>query len=261
MKKDYLARELTMEVVVGVFMVVVLLGLGYFTIILSKETWFGTKHHMEVMFSDVMGLRDGDSVVVRGMTVGKVKSISLRGDGVRVLALLDQPLYMRDDYEISVVASSVLGGRYLSIKTGVSDLPTTDDVLEGLDPYDLVADAAELVNSIKKGLVEGGAIENLRASTEEFRKIIERVAGGKGTLGRLLAEDDTVYEDLSSAVASLNNIAGKLERGEGVLGKLMTDDSLYNELEATVKEARAALDDVRETAPIVTFTSIFFGAF
>ena len=36
MRKDFIAREMTMEIAVGVFMVMVFLGLGYFTIILSR---------------------------------------------------------------------------------------------------------------------------------------------------------------------------------------------------------------------------------
>ena len=42
---------------------------------------------------------------------------------------------------------------------------------------------------------------------------------------------------------------------------MMQDDTMYNEVNDLVGEARAAIDDFRETAPIVTFTSIFFGAF
>ena len=46
-----------------------------------------------------------------------------------------------------------------------------------------------------------------------------------------------------------------------MLGRLVNDDGLYEQIEGIVEEARAALDDVRETSPVVTFTSIFFGAF
>ena len=44
MKKDWIARELTIEIIVGAFIIMVLLGMGYFTIMLSKESWFGNKH-------------------------------------------------------------------------------------------------------------------------------------------------------------------------------------------------------------------------
>jgi phospholipid/cholesterol/gamma-HCH transport system substrate-binding protein len=286
-----------MEIIVGAFMVMVLLGLGYFTIILSRETWFSRSYGMEVRFDHVMGLREGDSVVVRGMPVGKVKTMRLEADGVHVLVSLDELLDMREGYKIRVMATSVLGGNHLSIDEGPEGISLPiDTVFEGQEPYDLIADAAEVVSAIREGLVDGKVIENLRVSVESLRTMIGRVHDGKGTLGRLLSEDDTLYRDLSQAVASLRavaerlekgegtlgrlvsaddrtyedlsaairslrEVAARIERGEGLLGRLVQDDALYTELEGTVKEVRAAVDDFRESSPVVTFTSIFFGAF
>jgi phospholipid/cholesterol/gamma-HCH transport system substrate-binding protein len=66
---------------------------------------------------------------------------------------------------------------------------------------------------------------------------------------------------LSDAVASLKNIAGRIEKGEGTVGRFINEDTLYEDVEATVGELRATIDDFRETAPITAFGSIFFGAF
>ena len=62
-------------------------------------------------------------------------------------------------------------------------------------------------------------------------------------------------------MASLRAIAERIEKGEGVLGKLVAEDGLYTQLEQLVGEVRATVDDYRETSPVVTFTSLFFGAF
>ena len=298
MRKDWIVRELTSEIIVGVFMVMVLFGLGYFTIILSREAWFTEKYEMEVVFSHTMGLRDGDSVVVRGMPVGRVRLLDLREDGVHAHLLLDQRLHLREDCSAAVVASSVLGGRFLEIDEGTTNaaVRTRGMILQGEKPVDLVADASELVNVIKEGIVEGGVIENLQesidilhttakridegkgtlgrllsendqvykdvASTiESVRKLGDRLERGEGTLGRLLSEDDEVYRDLAASAASLRRVAEQIESSEGVLGRLVRDDGLYEELEAAIRELRAWIDDSRETSPVVSFTSILFGAF
>jgi len=298
MKKDWIARELTMEIVVGAFMLMIFLGLCYFTIILSRETWFGVKYTREVVFSDVMGLREGDSVVVRGMPIGKIDSLELRDDGVHVVAVLDEEIHMRRDYKVTIVSTSILGGRYLEVSEGTKDEPELPEgtVLRGENPLDLMADAAEMINALKEGLVEGGIIDKIEKSAEQISEITTRVNKGEGTIGRLLSADDQLYEDLSASVASLREISGRLEegegtlgkllskddqlyedlsegvaslrkvadrleRGEGLLGRLMQDDSLHDEIKNAIAEARAAIDDFRETSPIVTFTSVFFGAF
>jgi phospholipid/cholesterol/gamma-HCH transport system substrate-binding protein len=301
MKKDWIARELTMEIIVGVFIIMVLLGLGYFTIMLSKDTWFGNKQTMEVVFNDVMGLRDGDNVVVRGMTVGKVKEMRLDKDGVHVVAVFNAGIKpnMKEDYRITIVATSILGGRYLMINEGSDAAYEIEDksfVYNGEQPYDLIADAAELMNAVRRGVVEGGIVDNFQEASEAMRDIAGRLRNGKGTLGKLLSEDDLLYDDLTAAVSALkqiservakgegtmgrllgpddqlykdlaetvealSNISTSIDEGDGTIGKLVRDEALYLEVKGAVEEIRAAIDDLRETTPVATFTSIFFGAF
>jgi len=336
MKKDWRERELTMEIVVGAFMVMILLGLGYFTIILSKETWFSEKTEMHVTFRDVMGLRSGDIVVVRGMPIGKVKNLDLAESdicrGVCVTLMLDDKLTMHEGYEIKIISTSILGGRQLHIDEGNFDAKVVElDVYHGKDPYDIMEDAADIVNAARTEIIAGGVFKNIRNTAEQvneivgrvnrgegllgavmsddtelshdiagsmkamrrildkvekgegivgellaedsslksdldtgmraMRKIIERVDQGHGTVGKLVSDDDTLYSDLSDAVASLKNIAGRIEKGEGTVGRFINEDTLYEDVEATVGELRATIDDFRETAPITAFGSIFFGAF
>ena len=298
MRKDCLARELTTEIIVGAFILTVLFALGYFTIIMSRETWFAQKFEIAIMFDDVMGLGEGDNVIVRGMPVGKVKVLDLKPEGVHVVALLDDPVRMREGYDITIISTSILGGRNLVIYEGPDDAEELElDIYRGRKPSDLMTDAAEIVGTLRQELVESGAIAGFAETLHDLRKVVERVQGGEGTVGKLLSADDTLYNDLAATVASLKKLTERLEGGEGVLGKLMspeadalyndmaeamaslkvvsgrieagegtigllmTDDALYNDLRDAVNEARQAVDDFRETAPITTFSSIFFGAF
>lgn len=333
MRKDCVARELTIEMIVGAFMVMIFLGLAYFTIILSRETWFTEKTTMEVVFDNVMGLREGDNVVVRGMPVGKIRRLELMRDGVHVVLMLDQPLSMRNDYVIRIVATSVLGGHHLTIDEGTEGSKSLPDgaLIRGQEPRDLISDASDLVGALRAGFVEGGVVSNLQsmarnideivarvhdgkgllgrilsdddtlytnltativdlrkvvsrieqgqgalgkllsaddtvygdlqATMQALRKITERVESGEGTAGKLLAKDDRLYQDLAATVTSVRNIVQRIEKGDGLLGKLATDETLYNEVKGAVGDVRAAIDDMRETSPIVTFSSVFFGAF
>ncbi|MBN2302709.1 MAG: MCE family protein [Lentisphaerae bacterium] len=261
MSKDWVLKELMAEVAVGLFVVLVFVSFGIFTIVLSRDTWLGSKYSAEIIFSDVMGLQNGDNVVVRGMPVGKVKELVLASDGVHVNVVLDQKLCMRENYEIVIVSTSVLGGRHLSIDEGTGDVLEGVNRFEGKSPKDFMSDLAELIGTAKDGFADGGIIDNLKSGAKQLDEIITRVNSGQGTLGRLLSEDDKVYEDLSSAVASIKNVADKIEKGDGLLGRLVQDEELYDDVKHLVNEFRATVDDYRETTPIVTFTSIFFGAF
>lgn len=254
------ARELFLEMLVGAFMFVLLLSLAFFTIILSRENYLAKTYPLEVVFEDVMGLRDGDNVVIRGMTVGKVKKLELQSDGVHITATLQRPLRLKEDYSIRVVSTSVLGGRYLQVDEGkaAAQLPA-DAALRGETPRDLMVLAADVV--------------------ADFKDITAKIRAGEGTLGKLVV-DDKLYDDardfmaqlkqstgadgmlakLERTAANLEEITARINKGEGTLGKLVNEDGLYTETMATLGDARKTLDDIRETSPLVTFTSILFGA-
>jgi phospholipid/cholesterol/gamma-HCH transport system substrate-binding protein len=336
MKLFTFSREMTLEILIGAFMVMAFLGLGVFTIALSRQTWFSRKYPMTIEFSHVMGLREGDNVVVRGMPLGKVDHLQLvcgTGAAVRVFVVLDAPLEIRRGYRASIVSTSILGGRHLEIEDGplMAEVVPHDEVLTGQTPFDLMADAAEIVAAARRVLVDGKAFERLQhglaqmddilsrvnrgdgvlgkllssdatlytdlaASVAALRKMSERLEKGEGTLGKLLSADDIVYRDLSASVASLRKIAEGLEKGQGVIGKLLSpddpmqkdlaasvsslrkiaeqiekgegtvgrliqDDTLYEDARKAVVEIRGAVDDFRETEPIVSFSSLFLGAF
>jgi len=325
-------KELSMEVTVGAFMFMVLLALGVFTIILSSENIFRPSYLMDVLFEDVMGLRVGDKVLVRGVEVGKVKGVSLEPDGVHLQLSLQSRVLVKTDYRIDILPSSVLGGKHVQIYEGTLQAkPLNRDLqLRGTTPIDLVDQASRTIESIREALEEGGILENLKTTMAQFKEITSklnegegtlarlmnnseiydelkiitknlgevstRLTEGKGTLAKLLSEDDHLYQDLSSAVKSIREMAqsiqdgkgtlGKLlseddqiyndlaaaaksirelthsiNEGEGTLGKLAKDDTLYEDVKVLVREIRATVDDFRETAPITTFTSVFFGAF
>ncbi|MCZ6571104.1 MAG: MlaD family protein [Deltaproteobacteria bacterium] len=78
----------------------------------------------------------------------------------------------------------------------------------------------------------------------------------------------TASRKLNRALDSLANLSGKVERGEGTVGKLLTDDALYQELDATLTDARATLREVRRAAeeaqeqiPATILTTIFGSLF
>lgn len=324
-------KQVAIEVVVGLFTFAVIAALLALTTILSEELFFKDYAYIEVVFETINGLRTGDEANARGVTVGKVKKISLEPDGVHVQARLDVPVHLRADYQILVKSGSVLGGNFLSIQEGSPELPEIplDGLLKGSPSAELLDAATQTVLDIRTALNDG-ILADLKASMAEIRKITTnlgegkgtlsrlmsaddqlyadiqqiaanirtisdaiakgegtigrlvmddevyrdlkslaanldgistRLAKGEGTMGRLLSEDDQVYKDLAATIANLRGVSESVAQGKGSMGKLLSDESLYLELESLLREGRAAVDDIRESSPITTFTSIFFGAF
>ena len=245
-------RELAAELAVGALVALVFAGLAVFTIAISGKNLFRKNvFQIETVMPDAMGLRPNDPVIAKGTTVGSVTKVFYDRDGVHVQAQLEAPVEFHEGYEITVVSTSILGGRQLVLKEGDENLPVVEDVrhLVGRRPSDLMEDATEAVARVREFL-ETDALTNLYTFSESLKVLGLRLENGEGTLGRLLSSDDEMYTNLNAAVADardaiadLKSIAARLEAGEGTLGRLLSsDDEMYTNLNATVANLRSISD-------------------
>ncbi|MFA7257164.1 MAG: MlaD family protein [Kiritimatiellales bacterium] len=267
---DKYHKDLSIEVLVGFFMFIILIALGIFTIVLSRQNFLQKKYPVAVVFDEISGLRDGDNVYLHGTKVGTVKSTLLQDNQVIVRADLDVPVQFHEGYKVEVTDSSVLGGKQLKIYEGPLRAPPIPEgaVIIGKNPINIldelsaaVAGIKTLTDQITAGKGTLGKLIYDDAVYDNLKEVTERLVNGDGTLGKLLAKDDHLYQDLSATMANLRTITDKIEAGDGTLGKLVNDDQMYSEAQKLLAELRAAIDDMRETSPVTTFSTIFFGAF
>lgn len=140
-------------------------------------------------------------------------------------------------------------GVYNELKDVTANLKTITDRLAGGE------------GTMGKLMTEDAVYEDLKQVSSDLRELSGRLSRGEGTVGKLLSSDETLYEDLRGTLQSINDSMGKISRGEGTLGRLVNDRELYDEVMKALAEVRAMFDDLRETSPVTTMTSVFFGAF
>jgi phospholipid/cholesterol/gamma-HCH transport system substrate-binding protein len=138
----------------------------------------------------------------------------------------------------------------------------------GKDVRSITAKLQEITDKVSKGegtlgklIASDSVYTNVEAVSANLRDITDRLNQGEGTLGKLMSKDDKVYQDVADTAASLKNLTAKIERGEGLLGKMATDEALYADVKDAIGEVRAAVEDFRETSPVISFTLLLFGAF
>ena len=236
------------ELMVGVFMAAVLGVLFYFTVIISGKELLSGKRSVpvEVTFADVGGLKVRDSVVVRGMVVGSVSQMQIERDGVRVRLSLSPDVTFREGYTIDVHATSLLGGNNLVIDEGKGTELPPGTALVGKPPMDWMRDLGEVVGNLREatsGEHLRKTVANLEEASESLKHLIARVDGGKGTLGKLFSEDETLYQDLSASVANIRVVTEKISSGDGSLARLINDDGgVYADLRGTVANVKSISD-------------------
>ncbi|NLC82451.1 MAG: outer membrane lipid asymmetry maintenance protein MlaD [Lentisphaerae bacterium] len=114
--------RLNLELVVGVFMLAGILCLGYLSIKLGKiEVWGKPGYNVFAVFSDTGGLRGGSPVLIAGVEVGQVDSISLENYEARAVLRIQSGLVLHEDAVVSVKTRGLIGEKFLQISAGAAD--------------------------------------------------------------------------------------------------------------------------------------------
>ncbi len=128
------------EVLVGVFVLVGMISLGYLAIRLGKlQVWGERGYLIYADFPSVVGLKLGDPVEIAGVKIGKVVSIGLADDQARLGLRINYQVALQEDVIASVRARGLIGDKFILISLGASDrlLSNGGKIRETESPPDL----------------------------------------------------------------------------------------------------------------------------
>lgn len=232
---------------VGLFFLIALLVLGYYTLFLTDASWFKQTYELQVHFENLNGLREGDAVQVAGMRWGRVKDLSFDPEAptqdkrITVIAELEKPLVLREGFKIEIEDATLLGGRLLAVDPGPASgaaIPSGRALQGSVAPNPLDALGA-LVSESQRGVKE--IVENLA-------EIAKRAKDGKGTFARLLNDEKTA-DDLAStlhsastAMQSVDRVMKDLADGKGSAGRLLTNTDAYDGLVSATNKLNQLFD-------------------
>ena len=137
-----------LESIIGAF--VLLLAVWFvFSVLTKTENIFHVQNESiyHASFFDVSGIRIGTEVKLAGVSIGKVISVSLDTQtySAKVSLVIDSEIKIPDDSEIIIASESLLGGKFVSITPGGSDV-----FLEPNDKFTFTQSSINLNNLLQK---------------------------------------------------------------------------------------------------------------
>jgi phospholipid/cholesterol/gamma-HCH transport system substrate-binding protein len=179
----------------------------------------GEGYRVYAVFDDVQGLVEKSRVVVAGIPVGTIESISLEGAQARVDLRIDQKVKLYKNASVAQRSASLLGETLLVIAPGGAPAPRladgeqiaaeakpagTDDVIKTVD---------EIAQSVKKVTAQMerafGTDEAGRQMADTLRNLAEAVEGVNRTIH---SNEDAVGRTLHNVEDITADAAPKLER-------------------------------------------------
>ena len=114
-----------LETIVGIFVLVGILCLAYLSINLGKlELLGGDYYEVSANFDSISGLRNGASVEIAGVEVGRVDRMELdpkAGYTAKVTLRINSGIELQDDVIASIRTSGIIGDKFIQLKPGGSD--------------------------------------------------------------------------------------------------------------------------------------------
>lgn len=110
-----------MEIFVGFFLVLGFLALGWLALQLGEVPWLtGAKTYLlSAEFNNIAGVKVGADVEISGVTVGKVRQLSLNKENQAVVGMqIDRGVNVPRDSVASVKSQGIIGDKYIQITLG-----------------------------------------------------------------------------------------------------------------------------------------------
>jgi phospholipid/cholesterol/gamma-HCH transport system substrate-binding protein len=134
-----------LELVVGLFVLVGIVCLGYLAVKLGKlELVGGDVYEVEAQFNTASGLKPGSTIEIAGVEVGRVRGIVLKDDRAIVKLAVNNTVNLYTDTIASIKTRGIIGEKFLALSPGGGGDPlkpgdTIRDTESGLDLEELVS--------------------------------------------------------------------------------------------------------------------------
>jgi phospholipid/cholesterol/gamma-HCH transport system substrate-binding protein len=210
----------------------------------------GTTYYAD--FSEAGGLKADDEVRIAGVRVGKVDSVSLDGDQVKVAFRIDTGADFGTDTRAAIKVKTLLGAMYLSLDpAGPGQLAggSTIPVSRTSSPYDVVqafsglARTSERIDSSQLARSLTTLADLTRNTPASFRQALSGVSALSDNLAARNQQIGTLLQHLQSVTTTLN------ARDHDIVG-LMQDSAVL--FQALVKRRQAVHDLLTSTSQLST---------
>ncbi len=180
------------EAKVGLFITLSLFFLfGLLSQLSSFDNLFKKGYPISAKINDGSGLKDKAKVKLKGVNIGYVEKVTLLNNDVVTELMIDEGVKIPSDSLIIISQDSLLGGKFLDIKPGISsEILAPNALLEKEEKVSSIADASTAADQ---------AFQEISLLVRDLRDIFND--GGKSDIQETLAN----LKEFTALLASISN--------------------------------------------------------
>ena len=208
----------------------------------DRQMAFAKKFTIYTEFRKITGLQPGAIVRVSGAKAGSITEIlppNRPSDKFRVKLEITEQLHqlVRTDSLATIETEGLVGGTYLGIGTGTDAAApiVPNATIAGKEPFDIADLMQQMGETVKK---VNDTFDDMKA---EVQGTVVAIGDTVGNVNALIVDvsDDLKRMTASGAriASDAAQIAEGVRSGKGTIGKLVNDDELYTRATAIAKQA------------------------
>ena len=223
------------EKVVGTFIIGVTMLLMTTLVILGRgKDWFESYITYYTTFNESYNIQENAAVKLFKTDVGKVSSISLVKNRVRVkLRILERyASRIRQDTIAVVESPTLIGSEYISIIPGSQESPPIDENGE------IPSREKRSLNDIMAEFEVEKTAKMVVKAIQDFTKVTQKLSNPQGPLWTSLDNIDKVSKNIAQ-------ITNDLKAGKGPMGVLLKSEDLLAQIIHNINRMGEILDDLK----------------
>ena len=236
----------------------VLIAIGVFVFLILNASGelnpFASHLHLRARFPDANGLREGSEVRLAGVRIGKVSRIRLMtANEVGTAPVKDKiEVYLTIDNRIDGVPANE---RIRTDSTAQQSSPSLlgSEMIVNITPgtalgqpvtenFQLTSNPSSTMGDLATTATDTAA--KVGKLTDELNDILKNVREGKGTVGRLF-NDEALYNNLNATIRDAEDLAQQIKSGKGSAGRFIYDEALYNNANDIAANLKVISENIR----------------
>lgn len=246
--------NLSTEAKVGAISLIGLLLLGYMIVYLGGISFGEKGYPVQVTFSEVGGLKEGNVVRYAGVDVGRVDSVRAGDKGVEVRLRINPGVKIPEGAKFTIGTDGLLGEKFINIvpprqssgylQPGASvvgeDPRGFDHLVSSADRA--LADVQRLVQSLNEVLGDEKVKAALKSTALNARDITDRLGEFSAALARMAGNNE---HDVSAMVSNLRDMSANLKDVAARVDKMV---AAVDNNGQTAKDLKETIQNLKNTS-------------
>lgn len=115
-------RKYDVELMVGIFVLLGVMALGFLSIKLGKFDVIGKAGYtVYAEFTNAGGIKPGDNVEIAGVEIGKVKSVHLVNYAAKAELWINKSVNLQEDVIATIKTKGLIGEKFIQVTPGGSE--------------------------------------------------------------------------------------------------------------------------------------------